>query len=249
MTRAWIQRRRRGIVRCRSSENRKSNAERLRIRTVRRRGNTQGAGGISRNPSTVQHEMFRRGFVSHLLLITARRQQFRVKVFMSASISRSKQFAPAAERNKDDVLAALQCTLRDIGCPADQQRSIFEVASGSGQHASYFCSRDSSLVIQPTDPDPLALKSIEAYRSELPPEMSNRILPPFFFDASAASKGNAPNLKSEMLQGLEGIDAVLAVNMLHISPWRATVGLFATAAAVLREVSHIQTCFLCGHLR
>jgi hypothetical protein len=74
------------------------------------------------------------------------------------------------------------------------------------------------LIFQPTDPDPLALRSIEAWAAEA--EVPN-LLPPIELDAGAAD------------WPVKRADAVLCINMVHISPWSATEGLLRGAAGLL----------------
>jgi hypothetical protein len=92
------------------------------------------------------------------------------------------------------------------------------VASGSGEHAVHFARTFLNLRWQPSDPEPAALRSIEAWRAEagLP-----NLLPAVALDARAADWPVAE------------ADAVLAINMVHISPWAATVGLLRGAGRLL----------------
>jgi hypothetical protein len=93
-----------------------------------------------------------------------------------------------------------------------------EIASGSGEHIVYFAEHFPQLIFQPTDPNPEALLSITAWtRAAGPPN----ILPPLQLDVSAT------------LWPVTAADAVVCINMVHISPWSASVGLFAGAGAIL----------------
>ena len=95
---------------------------------------------------------------------------------------------------------------------------VLEVASGTGEHAAYFAAAFPRLLWQPTDPDPGALASIAAWREET---RSANLLPPLRLDAA---EGDWP---------VERADALLCVNMVHISPWAATLGLLRGAARLL----------------
>ena len=95
---------------------------------------------------------------------------------------------------------------------------VLEVASGSGEHAVHFARTFPKLLWQPSDPEPAALRSIEAWRAEA--GLSN-LLPAIALDARA---GTWPVAEA---------DAVLAINMVHISPWEATVGLLRGAGRLL----------------
>ena len=99
-----------------------------------------------------------------------------------------------------------------------QHGLVLEVASGSGEHALHFARTFPNLHWQPSDPDPAALRSIEAWRTEA--GLAN-LLPPVALDARS---GTWPVARA---------DAILAINMVHISPWDATVGLLRGAGRLL----------------
>jgi hypothetical protein len=123
----------------------------------------------------------------------------------------SRQFAPATQRNREPILAVLREVLPDTGL-------VLEVASGSGEHAVHFAAAFPELVFQPSDPDPAALASIDAWASEsgLP-----NLKPAIRLDATARD------------WPLSRADAILCINMVHISPWAATEGLIRHAAELL----------------
>ncbi|MDI1297484.1 MAG: DUF938 domain-containing protein [bacterium] len=122
-----------------------------------------------------------------------------------------RRHAPATLRNRDALLAILRDTLPPSGL-------VLEVASGSGEHALHFAAALPALEWQPTDPDPAALASIAAWSAQagLP-----NLRAPLRLDATAPDWPMAQ------------ADAILCVNMVHISPWAATVGLFRGAAHLL----------------
>ena len=119
--------------------------------------------------------------------------------------------SPSVQRNRD----AIASVLRDV-LPRDGL--VLEVASGSGEHVVHFASLFPRLTWQPSDPDPHALASIEAWRSHA--GFAN-VLPPLQIDATAPE------------WPIEGADAVLCINMAHISPWSATRGLIGGARRLL----------------
>ena len=123
--------------------------------------------------------------------------------------------SPSFLRNRDPILAVLTRVLPEGG-------TVLEIASGSGEHAVYFAAALPSLIWQPTDLDQVALRSIAAHRAaaRLP-----NVRPPLQLDASARS------------WPVEHADAIVVINMLHISPWRAAEGLMAGAGRVLRPGS------------
>lgn len=121
-----------------------------------------------------------------------------------------KRHAPATLRNRDAILTILRDALPSAGL-------VLEVASGSGEHAIHFAAALPALDWQPSDPDPAALASIAAWRAEagLP-----NLRPPLLLDAA----GDWP---------IDRADAILCINMVHISPWEATIGLLKGAGRVL----------------
>jgi hypothetical protein len=119
--------------------------------------------------------------------------------------------APAAARNRDPILQVLRDHLTH---PA----FVLELASGTGEHAVWFSGAMPNLTWQPTDLDPEALESITAWQesAHLP-----NLLPPLQLDAAAQTWPVAQ------------ADAIVAINMIHISPWAVTKGLIAGAARIL----------------
>ncbi|MBN9438398.1 DUF938 domain-containing protein [Bosea sp. (in: a-proteobacteria)] len=122
-----------------------------------------------------------------------------------------RQFAPSTQRNRDPILAVLRETLPAKGL-------VLEIASGSGEHAMHFAAALPGLSFQPSDPNAEARASIDAWAKEaaLP-----NLLPALALDASTPG------------WPLARADAVICINMIHISPWAATQGLIAEAARLL----------------
>ncbi len=122
-------------------------------------------------------------------------------------------FAPAVARNREPILDVLHRLLPASGL-------VLEVASGSGEHIIHFASALPRLRWQPTDADPRALRSIAAHAQNA--GLAN-VLAPQSLDARA------------QLWPVAYANAVLAINMTHIAPWSATVGLMAGAGGILPE--------------
>lgn len=123
-----------------------------------------------------------------------------------------RRHAPATQRNAEPLLAVLRDALPARG-------AVLEVAAGSGQHAVYFARALPGLRWLPSDPDPGQRDSIAAWRAAEGPE---NLAEPLHLDAADAdSPWPAP------------LDAVVCINMLHISPWAATLGLLAGAGRAL----------------
>jgi SAM-dependent methyltransferase len=121
-------------------------------------------------------------------------------------------YRPHVPRNREPILDVLKRVL-------PRQGLVLEVASGSGEHAAYFAQRLPSLSWQPTDPDPIALASIAAHRTAVD---APNLLAPLRLDA--------------MLEPwpVARADALVCINMIHISPWAASEGLMAGAKRTLR---------------
>jgi len=128
----------------------------------------------------------------------------------SGQVAASKLHAPATDRNREPILAILRAELPTSGL-------VLEVASGSGEHAIHFAAAFPNLDWQPSDADPAALASISAWRAQaaLP-----NLRPPIQLDAAAPWP-------------VRTADAVLCINMVHISPWSATLGLLRGAGTCL----------------
>jgi hypothetical protein len=113
--------------------------------------------------------------------------------------------APAAQRNRGPILEVLQRVLPARG-------RVLEIASGSGEHVVHFARALPQLTWQPSDPDPAARESIRAWIAH---EKPDNALAPLALDVTRARWAHA----------LEPVDAVLCINMIHISPWEACLGL------------------------
>ncbi|NRD90219.1 SAM-dependent methyltransferase [Sphingopyxis sp. BSNA05] len=122
-----------------------------------------------------------------------------------------QRHAPATLRNRDAIVAVLRDILPDQG-------TILEIASGTGEHAVYFGRTFPGLTFQPSDPDPACCDSIAAWTKR---EGVANILPPLQLDAQATQ------------WNVEDIAAILCINMVHISPWESSIGLFAKAGKLL----------------
>lgn len=124
----------------------------------------------------------------------------------------SKRHAPATQRNREPIREVLESELSESG------GLLLEIAAGTGEHAVYLSKAFPAWQWQPTDPDPDALESIAEWRAE---EGGANLLPPLQLDASAAE------------WPVKRADAMLCVNMTHISPPDATRGLLRAAGQLL----------------
>lgn len=123
----------------------------------------------------------------------------------------TRRSAPAALRNREPIAEVLAEWLPTSGV-------VLEIASGTGEHAMFFAERFPMLEWQPSDVHPDALASIAAWR-----------------EAAGLPNVHAPIVVDarEPAWPIEGADAVLSINMVHISPWSSAIGLIDGAARLL----------------
>jgi SAM-dependent methyltransferase len=131
---------------------------------------------------------------------------------MSDTLPEGARASPATARNREPILAVLRPRLTNGG-------RVLEVASGAGEHAMFLATAMPDLLWQPTDRDPEALASIAAWRQASGP--ANLAAPTVLDAAEPATWPAGP------------FEAVVCINMVHISPWTASEGLMAGAAKVL----------------
>ena len=123
-----------------------------------------------------------------------------------------RRSSPAALRNREPILAALQRHL-----PQKSGR-VLEIASGTGEHAVFMAQKLPHLVWQPSDPDAANRDSIAAYREDS--GLAN-LMAPIGLDTTQA------------IWPVAACDAIFCANMVHIAPWQATLGLLAGAKRTL----------------
>ena len=131
--------------------------------------------------------------------------------FYEGAAGGARRSAPAALRNREPIAEVLGEWLPDQGL-------VLEVASGTGEHAIAFAKAFPNLDWQPSDIDPGALESIRAWRAEVGP---SNLRDPIVVDASSQD------------WPIDRADAVLSINMVHISPWAAALGLLDGASRLL----------------
>lgn len=126
-------------------------------------------------------------------------------------VADERLYSAACERNREPILKVLRAAF-----PAEGR--VLEIAAGTGMHAAFFARHLPGLEWIPTDPDPEARQSIDAWRR----------------DAGAPLLQPARSLDTCVADwGVSEIDAILCCNMIHISPWESTRGLFRGADHVL----------------
>lgn len=143
----------------------------------------------------------------------------------------ARQYAPATQRNQQPILEILQQVLPPAG-------TVLEISSGTGEHAVFLAPRLAPRWWLPSDPNPAALASIEAWQQHLP---SPNLLPPIALDVRNPVWGVEPALGLNELPTVHPkgphlkapITAIVNINMIHIAPWEACLGLMAGARRTL----------------
>ncbi|UCH76256.1 MAG: DUF938 domain-containing protein [Rhodospirillales bacterium] len=125
-----------------------------------------------------------------------------------------KQFAAAADRNAGPILDVL----RDI-IPTGGR--ALEIASGTGQHVVAFAAAFPEIDWQPSDPGAEARDSISAWIADAG---RRNVLPPLDIDVTRAGWATSAH---------GPYDLIVCINMIHIAPWEACVGLMRGAGTLL----------------
>ena len=124
----------------------------------------------------------------------------------------ARLYARAAARNREPIFDVLRHHLPSRGL-------VLEIASGSCEHVAHFAqSSGPDLIFQPSDPDPGSRASMDAWGAALD---LGKILPAIALDAMSDR------------WPLSHADVVLCINLIHIAPWTAAVGLMRGAAGIL----------------
>jgi Protein of unknown function (DUF938) len=131
--------------------------------------------------------------------------------FYEGTVAGRRRSAPAALRNREPIAEVLREWLPASGL-------ILEIASGTGEHAVHFAQTFPGLDWQPSDVHPDALASIADRHAD---EDLPNLRPPITIDAGSS---NWP---------IDAADAILSINMVHISPWSSTLGLIEGASRLL----------------
>lgn len=138
--------------------------------------------------------------------------------------SDSRQYAPATERNQQAILDVLKQVLPTTG-------TILEIASGTGQHAVFFAPQLQPRKWLPSEVNPILRESILAWQTDCP---CNNLFPPLELDVEKSSWSvENPDLKLPFSLKEFPITAIVNINMIHISPWSACLGLMTGANRIL----------------
>jgi SAM-dependent methyltransferase len=128
-----------------------------------------------------------------------------------------RETAPSAERNKGPILDVVRRVLPAHGV-------VLEFGSGTGQHVAHFAAALPSLAFQPSELDTERHPSIRAWTRELP-----NVRPPIELDVTRRP------------WPIETADAIVCINVIHISPWRTTLALMEGAGELLPSAGVLVT--------
>ena len=123
----------------------------------------------------------------------------------------NRLFAPATQRNREPILDVARQHFPKAGI-------VLEVAAGSGEHAVFLASHFPGLHWYPTDPDPKARNSINAWREHARAK-----------NVSAAAELDVCSDRWP----IERADVIVNINMIHVAPWQACIGLMRGAGRLL----------------
>lgn len=153
--------------------------------------------------------------------------------------------SPSAQRNKDPIWNVLKDCLTSSSMNEDRQYRILEVAAGTGVHTLYFANKvveefsSASCTWYPTDPDDEARASITG-RIQLHNDddnnnsSKNRRLVIRTPQCLTLNQDGPIETTSDFLGNENQMDLMICINMIHISPWEATIGLFQLASKQLK---------------
>lgn len=128
----------------------------------------------------------------------------------------NRQYAPATQRNREAILEVLLQFLPPQG-------NVLEIASGTGEHSIFFAPHLQPRLWIPSDSHPLAIASITDWQKHFP---AANLIKPLLIDVTL------PDWSSSHLQS-QDIQAIVNINMIHISPWAACLGLITGAKNIL----------------
>ncbi|MBN3951734.1 MAG: DUF938 domain-containing protein [Nostoc sp. NMS7] len=133
----------------------------------------------------------------------------------------ARQYAPATQRNSEPIIEVLLQVLPKSG-------TILEIASGTGEHAVFFAPKLSPRLWLPTDANLQLRASITAWAEHIG---CDNLYPPLELDVREPVWA-VENPAFDWLNN-QPIVAIVNINMIHISPWSACLGLMAGAGRIL----------------
>lgn len=135
------------------------------------------------------------------------------------TMAAKKLIYPAADRNKDPILSVLK---RYIQHGINQ--TFLEIASGSGQHVAHFAPHFPHVTFYPSEYEPRLLESIAAHangHSNIKSPIRIDVIEDYRLWGNGIFKPNS-------------LEYIYNANMIHISPYQCTIGLFSNAGQLLK---------------
>ena len=165
----------------------------------------------------------------------------------------SKMHSPPADRNKDPIWKVLQAhvfsqhlqtTTTTTTTPSNSNNDswkILEVAGGAGVHTVHFVTQlakeypTQSFQWQSTDAEePYRASQVVYFEEDLAPDLLERHVAKTPLPLTLNEHGIIEDDTRKVILP-DSIDVILNINMIHISPWEATVGLMKLARESLKE--------------
>jgi len=170
------------------------------------------------------------------------------RTFTTTSLDMVKLESPSAQRNKGPIWDLLsQKVFSPLSTTSDRPLRILEIAAGSGVHVDHFASQLSAFSSTPfkwfpTDPDLPSRNSIESYVQDNNLKDIG-VQPPLPLTLNRNGIIEPETVQTLFPTGEESLDLMICINMIHISPWEATLGLLKLAGERLDPDRGILFCY------
>jgi hypothetical protein len=151
------------------------------------------------------------------LLVTPSESKQKILKLLPNIMTDQRQYALATQCNREPILNILLEILPSQG-------KVLEIASGTGEHAIFFAPCLQPRTWIPSDISSVAIASIAAWQQHY--QIPN-LTAPLILDVTDPNWSKNPDLLEQNIQ------AIVNINMIHISPWEACLGLFAGAENLL----------------
>lgn len=139
-----------------------------------------------------------------------------------------KMIYPAADRNKEPILSVLKHHIR----PGPNQ-TFLEISSGSGQHMAHFAPNFPQVTFLPSELEPHCLESISGHCQGL-----QNVLAPVKIDITTDYQ-TWPGYGNIFLE--KSFDYIYNANLMHISPFKCSEGLFRNCGHLLKSTGVLFT--------